>query len=102
MNTRARCELLCEGPPFIRTLGAWEFMQSWLLGVLVLTEEALNPVVLQQVSQLTGPACSDSLGPYLGGINGFLNSLSSTLDLTEGSSKVPFYFSVGDSSCHNK
>ena len=66
MNTWALYELLCEGSPFLRILGAWEFLQSCLLGVLVLMEEALNPVVLQQVSQLTGPACSDSLGPYLG------------------------------------
>ena len=38
------CELLCEGPPFNRVPGAWEFMQSCLPGVLVLLEEASNPV----------------------------------------------------------
>ena len=37
-------ELLCEGPPFNRVPGAWEFMQSCLPGVLVLLEEASNPV----------------------------------------------------------
>ena len=38
------CELLCKGPTFNRIPGAWEFMQRCLPGVLVLMEEALNPV----------------------------------------------------------
>lgn len=64
--TWARCEMLCDGSSFNRTPGPWEFMQSCLLGIL-LVEEALSPVALPQVPPAHRPSlCGIPKGPNWG------------------------------------
>ena len=77
-------ELLCGGPPLNRVPGAWEFMHSCLPGVLVLLEEASNPVFFIRYPSSQDQLVQSHRALPGGGGNGFLIGLSATLDFHQG------------------